>query len=53
MRRQSFKWVSIGIHSFMDGAGEVLENAPDPISEVKVERIKIMHVGDGMDVVLF
>ena len=36
----------------MDGAGEVLENVPDPISEVKVKRIEIVDFEDGMDVML-
>ena len=37
----------------MDGAGEVLENAPDPISEVKVEQVEIMNFGDGVDMMVF
>ena len=33
----------------MDGAGKVLEDAPDPIGEVEVERVEIMNFGDGKD----
>ena len=37
----------------MNGAGKVLEDAPDPISEVKVERVEIMNFGDGMYMMAF
>ena len=37
----------------MDGAGKVLEDAPDPISEVKVERVEIMNFGDGEYMMVF
>ena len=37
----------------MNGAGKVLEDAPDPISEVKVERVKVMNFGDGVYVMAF
>ena len=37
----------------MDGAGKVLEDAPDPISEVKVERVEIMNFGDGVYMMAF
>ena len=37
----------------MNGVGEVLEDAPDPISEVKVERVEIMNFGDGMYMMVF
>ena len=37
----------------MDGAGTVLEDAPDPISEVKVERVEIMNFGDGVYMMAF
>ena len=32
----------------MNGAGKVLEDAPDPVSEVEVERVEVMNSGDGM-----
>jgi hypothetical protein len=37
----------------VDGAGKVLEDAPDSISEVKVERVKIMNFGDDMYMMVF
>ena len=37
----------------MDGAGKVLEDAPDPISEVEVEQVEIMNFGDGMYMMAF
>ena len=37
----------------MDGAGKVLEDAPDPISEVEVERVEIMNFGDGVYMMAF
>jgi hypothetical protein len=37
MRRQCFKWVNGRIHGFMDEAGKVLEDMPDPVSEVEAE----------------
>ena len=37
----------------MDGAGKVLEDAPDPISEVEVERVEIMNFGDGVYMMVF
>ena len=37
----------------MDGAGKVLEDVPDPVSEVKVERVEVMNFGDGMYMVAF
>ena len=37
----------------MDGAGKVLEDAPDPISKVKVEQMEIMSFGDGMYMMAF
>ena len=49
-RRQGFEWVHIGICGFVDRTGEILENAPDSIREVEIERVKIMDFGDGMDV---
>ena len=32
----------------MDGVRKILEDAPDPVSGVKVERVEIMNFGDGM-----
>ena len=37
----------------MNGAGKVLEDAPDPISEVEVERVEIMNFGDGVYMMAF
>ena len=37
----------------MDGVEKVLEDAPDPISEVEVEPMEIMNFGDRMDVMVF
>ena len=37
----------------MDGAGKVLEDAPDPIGEVKVERVEIMNFRDGVYMMVF
>ena len=37
----------------MDGVGKVLEDAPDPIGEVKVERVEIMNFGDGVYMMAF
>ena len=37
----------------MDGAGKVLEDAPDPISKVEVERVEIMNFGDGVYMMAF
>ena len=37
----------------MDGAGKVLEDIPDPISKVEVERVEIMNFGDGMYMMAF
>ena len=37
----------------MDGAGKVLEDAPDPIGKVEVERVEIMNFGDGMYMMVF
>ena len=37
----------------MDGAGKVLEDVPDPISEVEVEQVEIMNFGDGMYMMAF
>ena len=37
----------------MDGAGKVLEDAPDPIGEVEVERVEIMNFGDGVYMMAF
>jgi hypothetical protein len=32
----------------VDGAGKVLEDVPDPVSEVEVERVEIMNFRDGV-----
>ena len=37
----------------MDGAKKVLEDAPDPVSEVEVERVEIINFGDGMHMMVF
>ena len=37
----------------MNGAGKVLEDAPDPVSEVEVERVDVMNFGDGMYMMAF
>ena len=37
----------------MDGAGKVFEDMPDPVSEIKVERVEIMNFGDGVDMMVF
>lgn len=50
MKNQSLAQVNIGICSFMEGVEEVLENVPDPISEVEGKGIEIMDFRDGMDV---
>ena len=41
------------ICGFVNGAGEVLENAPDSIGEVEVERVEVMNFGDGVYVMAF
>ena len=37
----------------MDGAGKVLEDAPDPIGKVTVERVEIMNFRDGVYMMVF
>ena len=37
----------------MDGVGNVFDDAPDPISEVKVEQVEIMNFRDHMDMMVF
>ena len=37
----------------MDGAGKVLEDMPDPISEVEVKRVEIMNFGDDVYMMAF
>ena len=37
----------------MDGAGKVLEDMPDSISKVEVERVEIMNFRDGMYMMAF
>ena len=37
----------------MNGAGKVLEDVPDPISKVEVERVEIMNFGDGVYMMAF
>ena len=37
----------------MDKAEKVLEDAPDPVSEVEVERVEIINFGDGMHMMVF
>jgi hypothetical protein len=53
MRRQGFKKIYGRVCGFMDGAGKVLEDVPDPVSEVKVKQMEIMDLGDRMDVMPF
>ena len=37
----------------MDGVGKVLEDTPDPVSKVKVERVEVMNFGDGVYMMAF
>ena len=37
----------------MNGAGKVLENVPDSIGEVEVERVEVMNFGDGVYMMVF
>ena len=37
----------------MDGAGKVLEDVPDPVGKVEVERVAIMNFGDGVYMMAF
>ena len=37
----------------MDGAGKVLEDVPDPIGEVEVDRVEIMNFRDGVYMMAF
>ena len=37
----------------MDGAGKVLEDTPDPISEVEVKRVEIMNFRDDVYMMAF
>ena len=53
VRRKGFELVNVEIRSFMDRMGEILENVPDSVCEVKVKQVKIMDFRDGMDVVPF
>ena len=46
--RQSFERFYSRVCGLVDGAGKILEDAPDPISEVEVERMEIMNFGDGV-----
>ena len=48
LRRQGFERVWSRVCGLMNGVGEVLEDVPDPISEVKVERVEIMNFRDGV-----
>jgi hypothetical protein len=48
LRRQSFERVYSRVCSLVDGAGKILEDVPDPIGEVEVERVEIINFGDGM-----
>ena len=49
----SFEWVYSRVCGLVDGAGEVLEDAPDPISEVEVKQVEIMDFGDGLYMMVF
>ena len=48
LRRQGFERVYSRVCGLVDGAGKILEDAPDPIGEVQVERVEIMNFGDGI-----
>ena len=48
LRRKGFEWVYSRVCGLVDGAGKVFEDAPDPISEVEVERVEVMNFGDGV-----
>ena len=37
----------------MDGVRGVLEDTPDPVSEVKVKRMEVMNFGDGVYMMAF
>ena len=37
----------------MDGARKVLEDTPDPVSEVEVKQVEIMNFGDVMNMMAF
>ena len=37
----------------MDGVGKVFEDVPGPVSKVEVERVEIINLGDGMDMMVF
>ena len=47
LRRQGFEQVYSRVCGLMDGAGKVLEDTLDPISEVEVERVEIMNFEIG------
>ena len=53
LRRKGFEQVYSRVCGLVDGAGKVLEDAPDPISEVEVERVEIMNFGDGVYMMVF
>ena len=53
LRRQGFEQVYSRVCGLVDGAGKVLEDAPDPIGEVEVERVEIMNFGDGAYMMAF
>ena len=37
----------------MNGVGKVLEDTPNPVSEVEVERVEVMNFGDGVYMMAF
>ena len=37
----------------MDGGRKVLEDVPDPASEVEVERVEVMNFRHGMNMMAF
>ena len=53
LRRKGFEQVYSRVCSLVDGAGKVLEDAPDPIGKVEVERVEIMNFGDGVYMMAF
>ena len=53
MKRQGFERVYSRVCDLVDRAGKVLEDAPDPIGEVKVNQVEIMNFRDGMNMMVF
>ena len=51
--RTHFRQTTFTIPAKMTYCYEVLENAPDSISEVEVERVEVMNFGAGVYVMAF